>query len=216
LAPNETRSMKITFNFLVDELSEKKEFYYHFIQRDNETEDIIGAKMFKIVRGSSNLFDADAGQDKEIDKNESVTLSATDINEPATYNWYDLDGNLISSGKDITLSPDITQKYKLEVITTSDGFKDYDEINVEVNPFVLGVMSPNPADNQVTINYLAEDSTSAYLVLSELNTNNTNNYILNPSENTKTLDLSNYNTGIYFVSFVCDGVFVASATLVVQ
>ncbi len=48
---------------------------------------------------------------------------------------YDQSGNLIYSGKDFTVSPEITEKYKLEVIAELDGVKDYDEVEVKVKEF---------------------------------------------------------------------------------
>jgi hypothetical protein len=40
-----------------------------------------------------------------------------------------------------------------------------------VNPFILGVLSPNPANDQITIEYIAEDASSAYLMVTEQSSN---------------------------------------------
>ena len=48
------------------------------------------------------------GSDEEIDKNETITINAGQINEDAVYNWYDQEGNLIYTGTDLTVSPDVT------------------------------------------------------------------------------------------------------------
>ncbi len=150
-------------------------------------------------------------------KNDRVTLIAQDINEPAVYNWYDPEGNLIFTGQDITVSPSITQEYKLEVIKEDDGYKDYDDdVQVAVNSFVLGVMAPNPTQEQVTINYIAEDANSAYIALTELNSSNTYNYILNTTQNNITIDMSGFSIGVYFVTLVCDGIVIDNSTLIKQ
>lgn len=214
LAPNEVQSLTISFNFLTDEVTDKEEFYYHFIQRDKATNDIISAKTFIINKGEVSVFDANAGSDKEIDKTQSVTLSAVTIEEPATYNWYDSEGNLIYTGEDITVSPEITKEYQLEVIKEADGFKDYDHVVVEVNPYILGSIIPNPVQEIATINYLAEDANSAYLIITELNTNNTHNYILNTTESNIEIDMVDFNTGIYYVTLICDGVAINNSTLI--
>lgn len=161
-------------------------------------------------------IDADAGDDGQIDKNESITLSATPINEPATYNWYDLQGNLIFTGQDITVSPALTQQFTLEVVKDIDGLKDYDNVTVEVNPFVLGAIAPNPAQSQVTVGYIAEDAASAYLILTELTTNNTFNHILSTQASERIIDLAGYPTGIYFVTLVCDGTVIATQQLIIE
>lgn len=216
LLPNETRSIGITFNFLTDELTDKTDFYYHFVQRYQVTDDIIGGKTFHIIKSTNNFFDADAGEDKEIDKTESVTLIAEEINETAVYNWYDPEGILIHTGTDLTVSPDINKQYQLEIIKDSDGFKDYDDVNVAVNPYVLGTITPNPATDLVTIDYIADEATSAYLILTDANTNNSNNYIIDINQTQIIIDISDYTTGMYYISLVCDGNFESYKTLVVN
>lgn len=52
---------------------------------------------------SKDLFNADAGKDEEIDKGESITLTAEQINEAAIYNWYDSNGNLIYTGASLSV-----------------------------------------------------------------------------------------------------------------
>jgi hypothetical protein len=150
-------------------------------------------------------------------KHTSVTLNAEDINESATYNWYDSNDSLIYSGISPKLSPEITEQYKLEVIADADGFKDYDEIVIEVNPYFLEEIYPNPATSAVTINYEATEANSAYLMVYNTATgNSTNNYILNTSNNNINLNLSSYNTGIYTVILVCDGQIVDAKQLSIQ
>src|SRR5690606_1151093 len=114
----------VSFNFLTKELTDKNKFRYHLIQKDAVTGEVMGGETFEIKKKSRNKFFADAGGTKEIDKNESIMLTAEEIFEAAIYNWYDEEGNLIYSGKNFEVTPDVTMKYKLEVIA-EDGFKDY-------------------------------------------------------------------------------------------
>ena len=72
----------------------------------------------------------------------------------AIYNWYDASGVLIFTGKDLSVSTDVAQKYKLEVIATADGFKDYTEVEVNLKPSTLGIINPNPVNNNVVITIL--------------------------------------------------------------
>ncbi|MBI9066172.1 MAG: S8 family serine peptidase [Salinivirgaceae bacterium] len=211
--PNEMGLLTLDFNFLTKEITDKTEYTYHVIQKDASTGEVIGGETFIIRKKPRPIFDADAGEDKEIDKNESITISAEEISEAAIYNWYDLEGNLIYTGKDLTVSPNITKKYKLEVIADTDGYKDYDEIEVKVNPYSLEPLVPNPASNQVTINYKAQDATSAYLMVIGTNTGTSNNYILDTSIFETTIDISSYQFGFYTVALVCDGQIVDAKTL---
>ncbi len=163
--PNEIGTVNVKFNFLTSQVSVKKDFVYHAAQRDAVTDEVIGGETYEIHKRPRPVFDADAGNDETIDRSESVTISAAQINEAAVYNWYDPDGNLIYTGTDLTVSPDVTKTYKLEIITDNDGYKDYDEVEVTVNPYKLESLMPNPASSQITVNYIADEATSAYLMV---------------------------------------------------
>lgn len=156
------------------------------------------------------------GNDKKINKEETITLSASIINRNAVYNWYGSEGNLIYSGTNLTVSPEITTKYKLEVISEMDGFKDYDDVEVRVNPYILKSIIPNPASNSVVVNYDATDASSAYLMIVNSVTGNSNNYILDVESTELVLDISAYPYGLYSVILVCNGEIVASKNLAKQ
>ncbi len=214
--PNEIGTVYVKFNFLTSQLTTKNDFVYHVIQRDAVTNEIIGGETYEVHKRPRPVFDADAGTDEEINKNESVTIIADQINEAAVYNWYDPDGNLIYTGTDLTVAPDVTQTYKLEIITDLDGFKDYDEIEVTVNPYLLQSLVPNPASNVVEVNYDAEDATSAYLMVTNTSNGTSNNYILDTTEFHTNLDISSYPAGLYSVALVCNGQIQQSKTLAKQ
>lgn len=216
LEPHETGTVFISFNFLTKEITEKNEYVYHVIQRNTTTNQIIGGETYIVRKKPRDLFTADAGSDQEVDKYEPVTISADDIGEDAIYNWYDPDGNLIYTGKDITLTPDITKTYKLEIISDTDGFKDYDEIEVKVNPYAIDNMSPNPAQDEVTIEYKAQEATSAYIMIISTTNGNTDNYILDTTETEIIIDTTGLTPGLYHISLVCDGELVDTKNLIIE
>src|SRR5690606_10503430 len=172
----------VSFNFLTKELTAKRDYTYHVSQTDNQTNQILGGETFVVHKYQRDPFNADAGSDEEIEKNETVTITAGTINESATYNWYDPSGNLIHTGTDLTVSPEVTQTYKLEIITDLDGFKDYDEVEVTVNLYLLQSLVPNPASNAVVVNYDAAAASSAYLMVTNTSNGISNNYILDTTE----------------------------------
>jgi hypothetical protein len=217
LNSNETGTLYIKFNFLTKEITDKARYVYHVIQRETGTDKIIGGETYVIKKQQRPLFTAEAGGTKYVDKNEPITISAAQLNEPAIYNWYDSDGNLVSTGKDLSIATQIAQKFKLEVITT-DGFKDYSEVEVRLKPNALKIISPNPAGSNVNITYKLNEVSSAYLmILGGYGTTGTsNNYILDLNSEETNIDLSNYSSGFFTVALICDGQIVDAKTLVKQ
>ena len=215
-APNEIGTLSISFNFLIDELTDKEKYVYHLIQRDAVTGEVIGGETFEVRKHSSYSFSADAGGDEEIDINETITLTAATIDEPAIYNWYDPQGNLIHTGTDLTITPEMTQTYQLEVISTFDGFKDYDDVEVIVNPYRIETLVPNPTSSQVTISYLAEGASSAYLMIVDTNTGSSENFILDTLATSVIIDVSALTNGLYDIILVCDGDIQNAKTLLKQ
>lgn len=210
--------LTLDFNFLTKELTDKTEFTYHVIQRDVHTGEVMGGETFVIRKNVRDIFIADAGNDKEIDENETVILSAAQINEAAIYNWYDTEGNLIYQGKDLTVSADVTEKYKLEIIADADGYKDYDEIEVKLKPSSIENISPNPSSNTIQVNYKLNGINSAYLmVVGQYGTNGTsNNYVLDTNTSQTIVNITNYDNGYYTIALVCDGEIVDAKNLLKQ
>jgi subtilisin family serine protease len=215
---NEIGILDLNFNFLTEELTEKSKFVYHVIQKDALTGEIIGGETYVIKKQSRAVFEADAGGNKDVDKNEPITISATELSEPAIYNWYDSEGNLIFTGKDLTIATQVATKYKLEVIATTDGFKDYTEVDINLKPSVLNTISPNPSSNNVTITYKLNEVNSAYIMIigSYGTSNSSNNYILDLNSSETTIDISNYSNGFYTVALICNGQIIDAKTLVKQ
>ena len=216
--PNESGLLTLDFNFLTKKLTDKTTFRYHVVQKEANTRAVIGGETILIKKKSRSIFMANAGNDREIDANETITLSAKQINEAAIYNWYDTDGNFIYQGKDLTVSADATKKYKLEVVAETDGYKDDDEIRVKLKPSILENISPNPASHQMQVNYKLNGVRSAYLmIIGQYGTNSTsNNYVLNTTSRQTTINLSNYTRGFYTVALVCNGQIVGAKTLIKQ
>ena len=212
--PQESGVLTLDFNFLTAEMTDKDTYKYRLLQKDAATGEIIGGASFIIKKDVRPVFYAEA-DDKSIDKNEPVTITAQQINEAATYNWYDTDGNLIYQGTDLTVSTDVAKKYKLEVIATADGFKDYKEVNVDIKPNRLTGISPNPTSGSIQVDYKINDNASSYImILGAYGGSNTcNNYMIDINQDSVTIDLSTYQAGYYTVALVCDGQIVDAQTI---
>ena len=215
---NEVGTLNLSFNFLTEELTNKSKFVYHVIQKDKLTNEIIGGETYVINKEPRSIFEADAGATQQVNSNEPITISAAQINEPAIYNWYDSEGVLVFQGKDLTIATEVATKYKLEVIATADGFKDYAEVEVKIKPSIISSLTPNPATNAVTVSYKVNQSSSAYLMIigGYGTTSSSNNYIINTLQSDKTIDISAFANGFYTVALVVGGQILDAKTLIKQ
>lgn len=218
LSEGEVGTLNLTFNFLTKEITSKEEYSYHIVQQETQTGDVIGGETFKIRKYPRDVFFAETGGDKLTDKNVPITLSAQPINEPAVYNWYDIEGNLIFEGADFTVSVEIGKKYKLEVIALADGYKDYSEVEVNLKPNAITEFFPNPASNLITLNYIINEGNNAYLSVNSLYTGGGTsfNYVLDIAANNIALDVSNYSPGLYSVALVVNGEIEDTETIIKQ
>jgi hypothetical protein len=214
---DEFATLYLKFNFLTQEVTEKELFTFHVIQKESSNNEVIGGETYEIYKNPRALFFADGGDDKYVDKNEIVTLIAESINEPALYNWYDSEGNLIYEGADFNVSVDIGKKYKLEVITLSDGYKDYTEVEVNLNPNVIVNAYPNPASDSVSVQYKINLGDSAYLAVTGVyGANISNNYVVDINENTININIIDYPLGIYSVALIVNGQIQDTKTIIKQ
>src|SRR5690606_2940636 len=212
--PDAKGTVNVTFNFLTQEVTEKDKFVMNVVQQFYDNKEVFGGETYEIRKSPRDLFYADAGSDQTADKNETVVLQAQQINEPALYNWYDADGNLIHEGATFATSVQIGMQYKLEVISLADGFKDYAEVQVDLKPDALQNVFPNPATASVQVNYKINKSSSAYLsVIGVYGSNTSQNYILDINQDATTIDVSNYPLGMYTVVLIADGAIVDSTNL---
>ena len=214
--PNEIGLLKLEFNFLTQQNSQKTLYRYHVVQKDALTNEILGGETYIINKNQRATFEAEAEQMQIINENESVTLTANSIQEPAIYNWYNSAGNLIYQGQTLEIPNAIAENYKLEVISTTDGFKDYDEVTVLLNPSSIQTMAPNPANNNVKVSYVLNNANSAYLQIIGYSGSTSNNYILDINTTQTTINLTNYPVGYYTVALIVNGEITDSKTLIKQ
>ena len=169
-----------------------------------------------MTRLPREYFEADAGEDQDMYEGESVTMSASSINEPATYNWYRAD-TLYYSGESLTDSPDTTTEYTLEVVADDDNYKDYDKVTVNVKHRWIKDLYPNPASDPITLTYDLEVGTQS----AQFNIVNNNgitllNNSLSLAATSTPVDISNLSPGIYNLQLIADGALKESRILVIQ
>lgn len=203
----------IGYSFLTEQINEEDKYEINFVQKYDTPDPIVGDHWtggvhLKVKRNDRMIFLANAGSDQTITSGETATLEAEDINEPATYNWSELEGERFASEMTTEVSPTTTTTYQLEVIATADGFKDYDEVTVNVYKYVIQSLSPNPASANITVQYLAEAAATAQLDIVGISTNDFMSISLDTMLTSSTFDISQLASGVYSVVLVCDGVMV--------
>jgi hypothetical protein len=206
----------VGFSLRTNELSPILKYKFDIEQQLSTDSSYLGGEHYTINSYNRPPFDANAGQDKYIYYGDSIIITAEDISEISLYNWYDAEGNLVFTGRDIVISPEVKQKLKLEVIALVDGTKDYDEVEVFVKDNFIKSISPNPSNSNSTITYSLNNCSSAYLMILNQTATQSNNYILDINGNETTIDVSDFNNGIYTIVLVCDGIATDAKTLIIQ
>jgi hypothetical protein len=131
--PEQIGILSVGFNFLTREITEQANYEFHVMQTDCETGNIMGGELYSIIKSPRKPFYANAGEVIYASDGEDITLAAEEIKEPTTYNWY-LGDKLVSTGVEFTTTAVVGNRYKLEVISLLDGFKDYAEVEVQQLP----------------------------------------------------------------------------------
>lgn len=147
-------------------------------------------------------FKALALNDTSVLMSQAVSFSAVSINEPARYTWYDVNGDTVGAGMNLTVQPMMSQRYKLDVVAEADGAKDYDTVSVAVRGGMLVSLSPNPANDRIDVGYrLAENVSNALIQIVSsagivVETTPISNTQTNVTINIQTLASGNYSVGL--------------------
>jgi subtilisin family serine protease len=203
---NQRFPVYIGFSLYSSQITQDKTYLFDLQTYKSNDSVYIGGEHFTLNSYVRPPFDANAGNDQSINLGQSITITAEQISEAAVYNWYDTDGNLIYTGRNLYVSPEVTEKYNLEVIALSDGTIAKDEIEIQINSNKIIDITPNPTNDIAIINYNLENTNSAYIMLlNQLGTEATN-YLLNISNSSISINMSNLVNGAYTAILICDGV----------
>ena len=201
-------------NFISDRMPELNEFEFDItFQEEGENAEI---RRFTAVRDADVYFKAHAEVNKPrvVKEKEEVTLTANQIFADAEYIWRDEAGNDVGKGYQITLMPDHSQTYKIEIIQKENGFKSYDEVQVIVVDGLIKSLAPNPAADKVTVSYLLSDNaTDASIQISDYYGNVSVSYPLSINQTEQQIPLYGLIPGTYLVKLVISGTVVDSQNL---
>ena len=173
---------------------------------------------FTAIRNSSVYFKAQAEASKtQVAGNETVTLTATNIGDEATYTWYNRSGNVIGTGTSITTVPTATDTYTLEVERKDNGYKSYGEVEVVALAGKIVSLSPNPAHSTLTVKYkLPDNAVTASIQITNIQNNISNTYAISTTATEKTISLEGLSVGSYIVKLIADGKTLHSQNLLIK
>ena len=211
LQPEELYLLEAEVNFFTQEEPENNEFMFdiaEYVDNEKGGKELIGGETYIAIRNSErdSYFKAKAVDNKTVLPAEPVSFRAEPISEDAVYTWFDQKGDTVARGLNLTVTPTSTQYYKLEVVATADGFKDYDSVRATVRNGAIVSLSPNPTDNQLTITYrLAAGITNATIEISDVQNLSVQSYPVTATATTKTVSLAGLTAGTYVVKLIVDG-----------
>ena len=211
LQPEELYLLEAEVNFFTQEEPENNEFMFdiaEYVDDEKGGKELIGGETYIAIRNSErdSYFKAKAVDDKTVLPAEPVSFRAEPISEDAVYTWFDQKGDTVARGLNLTVTPTSTQHYKLEVVATADGFKDYDSVRATVRNGAIVSLSPNPTDNQLTITYrLAAGITNATIEISDVQNLSVQSYPVAATATTKTVSLAGLTAGTYVVKLIING-----------
>lgn len=173
---------------------------------------------FTAIRNSSVYFKAQAEASKtQVAGNETVTLTATNIGDEATYTWYNRSGNVIGTGTSITTVPTATDTYTLEVEREDNGYKSYCEVEVVALAGKIVSLSPNPAHSTLTVKYkLPDNAVTASIQITNIQNNISKTYAISTTATEKTISLEGLSVGSYIVKLIADGKTLHSQNLLIK
>lgn len=173
---------------------------------------------FTAIRDSSVYFKAQAEASKtQVAGNETVTLTATNIGDEATYTWYNRSGNVIGTGTSITTVPTATDTYTLEVEREDNGYKSYGEVEVIALAGKIVSLSPNPAHSTLTVKYkLPDNAVIASIQITNIQNNISKTYAISTTATEKTISLEGLSVGSYIVKLIADGKTLHSQNLLIK
>lgn len=208
----------VQVNFLTQEYSEKTTYEYVISEYKPGTDSLQGSLSVVVEKPlRSYLFEAEASEDPIVTRNTTVTVSADNIGEGAVYNWYNAADSLVGTGESLSFTASATAQYKLEVVATADGYKDYDSVLVVTTLGKITSLTPNPAGGQVTVGYeLSPDVTGATLVIAGAANGQTYcTSSLSAAQTSQIVSLQAVPAGLYAVRIECQGTLVDIKNLIV-
>ncbi len=211
--PNTRVPIQIKTNFFVEKISAPASFDL-FLDQYKLSGELLGGIHYIITAKQRTPFVADLHPVAQLLRGRSIMLRAQDIGEPAQYKWFDNQDSLIATGKNIWLLPIQDTTLKLEVTAISDAYKSVKNISLPVKDKYIASITPNPATNQITVNYEVGSANSSYLILTNNLFSFFRPYFISSNSGSKTISVQFIPAGNYTLLLMCDGIIVDSKNFI--
>jgi hypothetical protein len=214
--------MYVSVNFLTKERTSKELFNLSVTQiRDDTTQRVLGGEMYAFMPDPNrSYFTANAGPDQEVVVGTVYESKASTLSETAIYNWYNSNGNRLSTSSVFsdTASSAGSETFKLELIATTDGYKDYDEVTIVKKLGRITSVVPNPISNgTLAIGYNVSTGVSVPKIrIVNVNTSTYTEHIITTGTGTLNIDISAYASGAHSILLICDSTTADDELLIVQ
>jgi secreted trypsin-like serine protease len=215
--PGEQWPLKISVHFVLRNETENVHGKMNVVQVDEVNNAIVGGEQFEINRMIRSPFSADAGGDKTVSFLDSVLLVAMDIFENAKFNWYDSDGELVHTGREFRLLPNESKTFRLEVVSLEDGSKDYDSIQIVVQPASIESIIPNPASDVAHFTLNLPSVGLFYLIFTNVQTGSSTTIPIDDNSLlAHVVNLNGFASGYYAVSLASGNTIFDSKFMYIQ
>lgn len=205
LGGQQVENVKIECNIRANLITKTDSFKVHLVQRDALTGEIVGGEAFVIVRSPRTvIFDP---QINKIVENGSQVLYVSNLNEDATYQWFDTDNKILGKDSKLVVPANFSGEINLRAKAVSDGVINYAKINIDKTQGIKEV-SPLPFESNLLVKLQSPAAAKTVLVLTSLTGSVSKSYPFKEGESEINLFVSQLQEGIYNLTLIENGVII--------
>ncbi|MCR4918521.1 MAG: hypothetical protein K5928_01720, partial [Prevotella sp.] len=180
-----------------EDVVEERTIEYDIVQRDEASGQVVGGERFVFVQKPRKAISPVI----EYDEN---CLTAAGVDEPASYEWYDAEGNKVATGRSVAV-PQKTGSYTVKVKADSDGAVGYASIAIDSGLHIAGI-SPVPFGQSISVTLSAPAYSNTTIRLTPVGTAGKAHEIrVNEGELRIDIATTEYVKGTYLVTLLHDG-----------
>lgn len=197
LAPRDIDLVKLSVNFkTVLPFGSSPEKYTILLRQKDKNGEVIGGETFEIIREPRLVIYPQIIKDENEGK---VILSVTGVNEEATYQWFDSNGEMIAEGAEMTCAPARDETYRVEVTAKKDGYLTSSELFVKAGEGKMKV-SPIPVKSELTVSYDLPNGQYELCITGTQNWLNYGKYSIDSTKKEVRINVSHLPQGIYIAT----------------